>query len=88
MILSASYDGGFTWSSPIQVNDNQSSSVDEWQPNLTVASNGTVSVALYDWRLNCPAAGTTAALNAELALDTVNANYSGTLPPYGASHTA
>jgi len=85
VILTASFDGGLTWSSPIQVNDNAGAKIDEFQPNLTAAANGTVSVAFYDRRLNCPAAGTTDATNAGLALDTVNANFSGTLPPYGAS---
>jgi hypothetical protein len=84
-IMSASYDQGLTWSSPIQVNDN-ASPVDEFQPNLTVATDGTVSVAFYDRRLSCPAAGTTDAMGAGLALDTANPNYSGSLPPYGASN--
>ncbi len=89
VILSASLDGGLTWSSPIQVNDNAANAaanIDEFQPNLTAAANGTVSVAFYDRRLACPAAGTAAAMNAGLALDTVNANFSGNLPPYGASN--
>ena len=85
VLLTASYDGGATWSIPIQVNDN-SSPVDEFQPNLAVAPNGTVSVNFYDRRLACPAAGTTEAVNAGLALDTVNPNYSGSLPPYGAAN--
>jgi hypothetical protein len=85
VILSASFDGGLTWSKPIQVNDNATAKIDEFQPNLTVAPNGTVSVAFYDRRLNCPAAGTAEATNAGLALDTVNANFAGTLPPYGAA---
>jgi hypothetical protein len=85
-ILSASFDGGFTWSPPIQVNDNMDSNIDEFQPNLTAASNGTVSVAFYDRRLACPEAGSQDAVSAGLALDTVNANFSGSLPPYGASN--
>lgn len=85
-ILTASYDGGLTWSAPIQVNDNANPNIDEFQPNLTVASNGTVSVAFYDRRLTCPAAGTMDAKNAGLGLDTVNANYAGSLPPYGAAN--
>ncbi len=84
-ILSASYDQGLTWSAPIQVNDN-ASPVDEFQPNLTVAANGTVSVAFYDRRLSCPAANSPEATGAGLALDQVNPNYSGSLPPYGASN--
>src|SRR5256714_1572613 len=85
ILLSASYDDGTTWSAPIQVNDNVSA-VDEFQPNLDVAANGTVSVAFYDRRLACPPAGTAEAAAAGIALDTANVNYSGTLPPYGAAH--
>jgi hypothetical protein len=84
VMLTASYDGGATWTSPIQVNDN-ASPADEFQPNLTVAADGTVSVNFYDRRLACPAAGTTAAAAAGLALDRVNPNYPGSLPPYGAA---
>jgi hypothetical protein len=82
--LTASYDGGQTWTSPIQVNDN-AGPVDALQPNLTVAPGGTVAVAFYDRRLPCPTSGAEAA-NAGLALDTVNPNYAGTLPPYGAAN--
>jgi hypothetical protein len=85
VLLTASYDGGATWTSPIQVNDN-ASPVDEFQPNLTVAPDGTVSVAFYDRRLACPAAGSAAATAAGLVLDQVNPNYSGSLPPYGAAN--
>jgi hypothetical protein len=85
VILSASYDGGQTWSEPIQVNDN-ASAVDEFQPNLTVAADGTVSNAFYDRRLPCPAAGSAEAVGAGLALDQVNPRYSGSLPPYGVAN--
>jgi len=85
VLLSASYDGGGTWTSPIQVNDN-ASPVDEFQPNLDVAANGTVSVAFYDRRLACPAAGTAEATGAGIALDQVNPAYSDSLPPYGATN--
>jgi hypothetical protein len=84
VLLTASYDGGATWTGPIQVNDN-ASAVDEFQPNLTVAPDGTVSVNFYDRRLACPAAGTKQAAAADLVLDQVNPNYSGSLPPYGAT---
>jgi hypothetical protein len=83
VLLTASYDDGVTWSGPIQVNDNPRA-VDEFQPNLTTAAGGTVSVNFYDRRLACPAAGTDEAAQAGLALDTVNPNYSGSLPPYAA----
>ena len=85
ILLAASYDQGQTWSSPIQVNDNSVSTVDEFQPNLAVAPNGTVSVNFYDRRLACPAAGTPAATAAGLQLDQKNPSYSGALPPYGAT---
>jgi hypothetical protein len=52
VLLTASSDDGATWSTPIQVNDN-SSPVDEFQPNLSVSPTGTVSVAWYDRRLPC-----------------------------------
>jgi hypothetical protein len=84
ILMDASYDGGLTWSAPIQVNDNASASIDVTQPNLTAAANGTVSVAFYDRRLSCPAAGTPEAAGAGLALDQVNSRYSGSMPPYGA----
>jgi hypothetical protein len=71
LILSASYDGGQTWSAPIQVNDNASSSVDAFQPNLTTAADGTVVLAFYDRRLACPTDATEAA-NAGLVLDPNN----------------
>jgi hypothetical protein len=84
VLLTASNDGGATWTSPIQVNDN-ASPVDEFQPNLTVAADGTVSVNFYDRRLACPTAGAEATA-AGLQLDQVNPNYGGSLPPYGASN--
>jgi hypothetical protein len=67
VLLTASYDGGNTWTTPIQVNDN-ASAVDEFQPNLSVATGGTVSVAWYDRRLACPSGGSEAA-GAGVALD-------------------
>jgi hypothetical protein len=85
ILLSASYDQGKSWSFPIQVNDNADASVDEFQPNLAVAPDGTVSVNFYDRRLTCPAAGREA-VAAGLALDQVNPNYSGSLPPYAATN--
>jgi hypothetical protein len=53
ILLTDSSDGGSTWSTPIQVNDN-ASPADEFQPNLAVAAGGKVSVAFYDRRLACP----------------------------------
>jgi hypothetical protein len=85
ILLTASYDQGATWTFPIQVNDNSNPSVDEFQPNLAVGPDGTVSVNFYDRRLACPAAGTQDAGDAGLALDQRNPSYSGSLPPYGAT---
>jgi hypothetical protein len=84
VMLTASYDGGMTWTPSILVNDNVSP-VDEFQPNLAVAGDGTVSVNFYDRRLACPAAGTAEAAAAGLALDQFNPNFAGT-PPYGATN--
>jgi hypothetical protein len=84
ILLIASYDGGATWTAPIQVNDN-ATAVDEFQPNLAAAADGTVSVAFYDRRLACPSAGGEANA-AGLPLDTSNPNYGGALPPYGAAN--
>ena len=68
--LTASYDGGQSWSNaPVLVNDNQTP-VDELQPNLTVdAGSGKVGVAFYDRRLDCPLKDTAAATSAGLADD-------------------
>ncbi len=85
ILLTAIYDQGKTWSPPIQVNDNASTQVDEFQPNLAVAPDGTVSVNFYDRRLACPKAGTSEASAAGLTLDQSIPNYSGSLPPYDAS---
>ncbi len=85
LALTASFDGGATWSTPLQINDN-SGPADEFQPNLTAAATGHISVAFYDRRLACPAAGTAEAAAAGLALDQVNPAYSGALPPYGAAN--
>lgn len=67
LILSASFDAGVTWSAPIQINDNQNTSIDAVQPNLTTAPDGTVLIAFYDRRLTCPTGSEATA--AGLALD-------------------
>jgi len=85
ILLTATYDQGKTWSPPIQVNDNASTQVDEFQPNLAIAPDSTVSVNFYDRRLACPKAGTSEASAAGLTLDQSIPNYSGSLPPYDAS---
>jgi hypothetical protein len=66
--LTASYDGGETWTAPFQVNDN-TGSVDEFQPNLHVAPNGTVAVTFYDRRLACPASGSPDFAGSGIAFD-------------------
>jgi hypothetical protein len=84
--LISSTDNGATWSTPIVVNDN-ANPVDELQPNLNVADNGTadvVSVAFYDRRLPCPSSGSTEALFAGIARDPGTAASPGT--PYGRSN--
>jgi hypothetical protein len=81
--LTSSADDGVTWSAPIVVNDNVNP-VDELQPNLNVADDGvtdTVSVAFYDRRLSCPAAGSSEATAAGIALDPGTAASPGA--PYG-----
>ena len=84
VLLAASYDSGASWTAAIQVNDN-ASAVDEFQPNLDVAADGTVSVAFYDRRLACPAAGTADGAAAGIALDQSNPRDAAT-PPYGATN--
>jgi hypothetical protein len=84
LMLSASYDEGATWTAPIQVNDNVGP-VDEFQPNLDVAANGTVSVAFYDRRLACPVQGSAEATAAGIGLDQGNPRFAAT-PPYGATN--
>ncbi len=84
VLLTASYDGGQTWSAPIKVNDNMTPA-DEFQPGLATAANGIISVTFYDRRLACPTQGSEA-VAAGLALDQVNPSYSGSLPPYGAAN--
>jgi hypothetical protein len=66
--LTASYDGGNSWAPSILVNDN-AGLTEALQPNLDVASNGTVVDAFYDRRLACPASGTAEAASAGIAYD-------------------
>src|SRR5260370_9357540 len=69
ILLTASYDQGQHWTAPIQVNDNASPNVDEFQPNLAVAPDGTASVSFYDRRLASPTQYTQEPLAAGLAPD-------------------
>jgi len=78
--LTASYDGGHTWTPPILVNDN-AGATEALQPNLDVAPNGTVVDAFYDRRLTCPAQGTAEAAAAGIAYDPGTSASPGT--PYG-----
>jgi hypothetical protein len=68
ILLTASYDDGKSWTTPIQVNDN-ASLADQVQPNLSVSPTGTVSVAWYDRRLACPTAGSREGNAAGIGLD-------------------
>ena len=84
LFIAASYDEGAHWTTPIQVNDNVDPA-DEFQPNVDVAADGTVSVAFYDRRLACPAERSDEAAAAGLALDRMNPRYAAT-PPYDATN--
>src|SRR5262249_37816734 len=59
--FSMSSDGGFTWSSPIRVNQTPLnipvSSRQAFLPNIAVAGNGTIGVSYYDFRFNTSAPG-------------------------------
>jgi BNR repeat-like domain len=66
--LMASYDGGETWTTPFQVNDN-AGATEALQPNLGVAPNGTVAVNFYDRRLACPASGSPDFAGSGIAFD-------------------
>jgi hypothetical protein len=54
--VTASLDGGASWSAPVRVNDGPDD-VEALQPVVAAAPNGTVAVAFYDRRLECPGAG-------------------------------
>ena len=51
-----STDGGFTWTTPIVVNDNVDAvaPTDQFQPSVAAGPNGAVAVAFYDRRRPCP----------------------------------
>jgi hypothetical protein len=52
-----STDGGFTWSTPVVVNDNVDAlgmPTDQFQPSVAAGPNGAVAVAFYDRRRACP----------------------------------
>ena len=54
--VTASLDGGASWSNPIRVNDGPDD-VEALQPVVAAAPDGTVAVAFYDRRLACPGSG-------------------------------
>ncbi len=52
-----STDGGFTWSTPVVVNDNVDAlgmPTDQFQPSVAAGPNGAVAVGFYDRRRACP----------------------------------
>jgi hypothetical protein len=52
-----SADGGSTWSTPVQVNDNIDAAgvpTDQFQPTIAAGPNGAVAIAFYDRRRSCP----------------------------------
>lgn len=57
VMFSQSTDGGLTWSTPEQVNDNLDEPgvpTDQFQPSVAAGPNGAVAVAFYDRRQACP----------------------------------
>jgi hypothetical protein len=50
-----STDGGFTWTTPVVVNDApNSATTDQFQPSVAAGPGGAVAVAFYDRRQACP----------------------------------
>ena len=49
-MFSRSTDGGKTWSKPVQVDDDSTSHLDHYFPGVSVAPNGRIDVAWYDFR--------------------------------------
>ncbi len=70
LFLTASFDGGIHWRKPMVVNDNRSGA-EALQPGIAVAPNGTVVVAFYDRRLQCPTRGSAEAAAAGISFDFV-----------------
>jgi hypothetical protein len=51
--FSRTTDAGLTWSAPIRLNDDPlANGVDQWKPNLAVASDGTLQAVWYDRRVD------------------------------------
>jgi hypothetical protein len=61
IMFSQSTDGGFTWSSPVKINETPTTippgDQQAFTPTVKVAANGTVGVTYYDFRSNTPAPG-------------------------------
>ncbi len=59
--FSMSADRGFTWSTPVQINQTPGNlpilEQQAWNPTVQVAADGTVGVTYYDFRNNTPAPG-------------------------------
>src|SRR5438132_538855 len=56
VMFTQSTDGGFTWTTPVVVNDNvdaPGSTTDQFQPSVAAGPNGAVAVAFYDRRAAC-----------------------------------
>ncbi len=68
LFIRASFDGGFHWRRPLQVNDSAGEG-EALQPGIAVAPNGRVAVVFYDRRLTCPARDTPEATVAGLLFD-------------------
>ncbi len=63
-----STDGGFTWSTPVVVNDNVDAPgvpTDQFQPSVAAGPGGAVAVAFYDRRRACPSGNGGAVLPAD-----------------------
>lgn len=54
VMFSQSIDGGQTWSTPTQINDNAGEPTDQFQPSVAAGPNGAVAIAFYDRREACP----------------------------------
>jgi hypothetical protein len=57
VMFSQSTDGGFTWSTPVEVNDNvdpAGARTDQFQPSVAAGPGGAIAVAFYDRRQACP----------------------------------
>ena len=57
VMFTQSTDGGFTWTTPVVVNDSVDASgspTDQFQPSVAAGPGGAVAVAFYDRRRACP----------------------------------